>query len=82
MHAGTERKTPERFMDRNGTDRNGNGHISTPLASQKPMTSAIFMSRRDLQLLFFFEQSKKSLQGFIIGVGWGGGRPGEFHTKN
>ena len=45
MHAGTERKTTERFMERNGTDRNGNGHISTPLASQKPMTSAICMSR-------------------------------------
>ena len=53
MHAGTERKNPERFTDRNGTDRNGNGHISTPLASQKPMTSTIFMSRRDLQLFFF-----------------------------
>ena len=62
MHAGTERKTTEGFMERNGTDRNGNGHISTPLASKKPMTSAIFMSRRDLQLLFF-EKSKKSLQG-------------------
>ena len=58
MHAGTERKTPERFMERNGTDRNGNGHISTPLASQKPMTSAIFMSRRDLQLLFFLKNRK------------------------
>ena len=58
MHAGTERKTPERFMDQNGTDRNGNGHISTPLASQTPMTSAIFMSRRDLQLLFFLKNQK------------------------
>ena len=61
MHAGTERKIPERFIDRNGMHRNGNGHISTPLASQKPMTSAIFMSRRDLQLWVFFEKSKKSL---------------------
>ena len=55
MHAGTERKTTERFIERNGMDRNGNGHISTPLASQKPMTSAIFMSRRDLQLWSFLK---------------------------
>ena len=60
MHAGTERKNPERFMDRNGTDRNGNGHISTPLASQKPMTGAFCMSRRDLQLLSFLKLSQQS----------------------
>ena len=53
MHAGTERKTTERFIERNGTDRNGNGHISTPRACQKPMTSAICMSRRVLQLFSF-----------------------------
>ena len=58
MHAGTERKTTERFIERNGMDWNGNGHISTPLASQKPMTSASFMSRRDLQLWSFLKNQK------------------------
>ena len=27
-------------VNRNGTDREGNGHISTPMGSQKLMTSA------------------------------------------
>ena len=63
MLAGTERKTTERFIEHPGTDRNAYDHISVPLASQKPMTSAIFMSRRDLRFLFVFEKMKQSLQG-------------------
>ena len=62
MHAGMERKTTERFIEQNGTDRNRNGHISTPLASQKPMTTYcnLHVSARFTTLLFLKNQKVAS----------------------